>query len=361
MIKSWAFEFFPADDSGHDSEGVADESVDFYKNQPVSSQRLIDYFNFYVDLWSKAEDLGFDGLFLSEHHFGGGYSPSPNLLIPLIASKTKKLRIGVMGMVLPYHTPWRIMEEIGMLDALTEGRLEVGTSAGIPAEFGRIGMETKEARARYDEALQIIDAYMKEPVVTFKGNYWNIENLPLAPRPVQEPAPPMWTTVISEESARKAARRGSKISTGFISTEDAKKVFDVYNEEAEKAGNAHGPDCLGLRRQVILDLSDGASDARAEEYSKAFRTMLETFDNRTIAPGGKKALDAPAGTHGYSLGDDEFISGSPEKVAEEIIRQCKASGAGHFLVTFAGHQNLEQLALAWDMYGKRVIPLVKKG
>lgn len=354
MIKSWAFEFFPAP-HGLVESFSEDEASQEKKEQTVDPRATIDYFNFYLDLWTRAEALGYDGIFLSEHHFGGGYSPSPNLLLPVIAQRTKTLRLGVMGNVVPYHSPWRLVEEFGMLDNLTGGRLEIGTSAGIPAEFSRIGMETSEARARYDEAMQIIDAGLKEGVISHKGHYWNFENLPIVPRPVQQPEPPKWTTVISIESARKAARRGSKISTGFITTDKAKEVFDAYNEEAEKSGNPTGPDRLALRRQVIIDIDE----KRSSEYAKTFRNMLETFDVRTIAP-GRKALDTPTGTHGYTLGDDEFISGSTKEIAEQIIDQCKRSGAGHFLVTFAGHQTLEELAHAWELFGTEINPMLKQ-
>ena len=356
MIKSWGFEFFPA------PHGLVDTfSADVDAPQASAApdpKATTEYFNFYLDLWERAEALGYHGLFLSEHHFGGGYSPSPNLLLPVIAQRTKTLRLGVMGNVVPYHSPWRLAEEFGMLDHLTNGRLEIGTSSGIPAEFERIGMTTAEARARYDEAIQIIDAALKNGVVTHSGKYWNFENLPIVPRPQQQPEPPKWTTVISVESARKSARRGSKISTGFLSTEDAKKVFDAYNEEAERAGNPAGPDCLGLRRQVIMDVGDPTTGERADQYAKGFRNMLETFDKRTIAP-GRKALDQQ-GTHGYALGSEEFITGSPKEIAAEIIRQCKGCGAGHFLVTFAGHQNLDELARAWELFGTEVIPALKR-
>lgn len=354
MIKSWVFEFFPAPHGLVESYDSEDERGANKENK-ADPRETIDYFNFYLDLWSRAEALGYDGLFLSEHHFGGGYSPSPNLLLPVIAQRTKTLRLGVMGNVVPYHSPWRLVEEFGMLDNLTGGRLEIGTSAGIPAEFSRIGMETKEARARYDEAMQIIDAGLKEGVISHSGQYWNFENLPIVPRPVQQPEPPKWTTVISVESARKAARRGSKISTGFITTDKAKEVFDAYNDEAEKAGQPTGPERLALRRQVIIDINE----ERSSEYAKAFRNMLETNDKRTIAP-GRKALDAPTGTHGYTLGDDEFITGSPKEVAEQVIDQCKRSGAGHFLVTFAGHQTLDELTRAWELFGNEVNPLLKR-
>ncbi len=352
MIKSWGFDFFPSP-AGVIDDIQSENAGEAKKADPEETMR---YFNFFLDLWTNAEAWGYDGVFLSEHHFGGGYSPSPNLLLPLIAARTKTLRLGVMGNVVPYHSPWRLVEEFGMLDNLTQGRLEIGTSAGIPAEFARIGMETAEARERFNEALQIIDAGLKKGVVSHEGKYWNFTDLLLVPPMVQDPHPPLWTTVISVESARKSARRGSKISTGFISTEDAKGVFDAYNEEAEQAGNPVGPEQLGLRRQVLMDLPEELTS----QYAEGFRNMLETFDKRTIAS-GRKALDTPQkGTHGYKLGEDEFISGSPEQVAEQIIDQCKTCGAGHFLVTFAGHQTLEQLAASWEMYGREVVPRLRE-
>jgi len=72
----------------------------------------------YLDLWVRDEALGFEGILFSEHHFGRSYSASPNLLIAALASRTKKLRLGVMGVVLPYYHPARVVEEIGIAGAL---------------------------------------------------------------------------------------------------------------------------------------------------------------------------------------------------------------------------------------------------
>jgi len=345
MIKTWAFEFF------HSAHDLKSDQADY-------PEKLTDYFNFHLDLWAQAEPLGFYGLLLSEHHFGLGFSPSPNLLLPLIAQRTKTLRIGVMGMVVPYHNAWRLVEEVGMLDVLTGGRLEVGTSAGIPSEFARIGMSTEEARARYDEALQIMDAGLRQESISHSGRFWNFENLTLVPRPIQRPQPPMWTTVVSVESARKAARRGSKITTGFVPTDKAREIFDAYNEEAAKAGNPTGPEQLALRRQVIIDTDEAASAERSGQFSTQFRAMLENNDKRVITA-GRKALDQP-GTHGYSLGDDEFIGGTPARVAEQTVEQCRRCGAGHFQVIFAGQHSLEGLARDWRLFGREVIPLINR-
>ena len=105
MIKPWIFEFFPE---------LTDPGV------PSIPKAVTKYFATYLDLWARAEALGFEGIFFSEHHFGNAYSPSPNLLIAALAGRTRTLRLGVMGVVVPYYTPWRIFEEIAMLDHLDQ-------------------------------------------------------------------------------------------------------------------------------------------------------------------------------------------------------------------------------------------------
>ena len=102
-------------------------------------QAVHDHFRWYVDLWTRADSRNFEGIFFSEHHFGAAYSPSPNLLISHVAARTTRLRLGVLGSVRPYATPWRIVEEIAMLDHLTDGRLEIGVVSGIPPELAVVG------------------------------------------------------------------------------------------------------------------------------------------------------------------------------------------------------------------------------
>jgi Luciferase-like monooxygenase len=84
MIKPWVFEFFPAPRE---------------PGATTDPQRSADYFNLYLDLWPRAEPLGYEGIFFSEHHFGPAYSPAPNLLIAQVALKTRTIRLGVMGLV----------------------------------------------------------------------------------------------------------------------------------------------------------------------------------------------------------------------------------------------------------------------
>jgi alkanesulfonate monooxygenase SsuD/methylene tetrahydromethanopterin reductase-like flavin-dependent oxidoreductase (luciferase family) len=351
MIKSWTFEFIFADQDIQQAIMGAGANPSAEVCETYASQ-IIPYFAKYLDLWASAEDLGYHGVLLSEHHFGGGYSPSPNLLLPLIAQRTSTIRLGVMGMVASYHNPWRLVEEVGMLDILTQGRLDVGTSAGIPAEFARIGMEPAEARARYDEALQVIDEGLRNPVLTHHGKYWNFDNLTLVPRPVQHNIP-VWTTVLSVESARKAARRGSKIVTGFLSTEKVREVFDAYREEAVKAGNPAGPEQLGLRRQVIIETPEEARTGKARGIAMALKNRIEDGAKKA----GGAALDRP-GAHSYTIGEEEFIIGSPTAIAEEISKQCREIGAEHFQVVFTGLTTFDERTNSMEIYGREIIPLL---
>src|SRR5262249_21074977 len=129
MIKPWLFEFLPE---------LGAPSVE------PDARDVAALFARYLDLWVRDEALGFEGIFFSEHHFGRSYSASPNLLIAALASRTKKLRLGVMGVVLPYYHPARVVEEIGMLDHLTGGRLEIGTAIGVPQELARLNINKAE-------------------------------------------------------------------------------------------------------------------------------------------------------------------------------------------------------------------------
>ena len=226
MIKPWLFEFLPE---------LGGPSVE------PDAHDVAALFARYLNLWVRDEALGFEGIFFSEHHFGRSYSASPNLLIAALASRTKKLRLGVMGVVLPYYHPARVVEEIGMLDHLTGGRLEIGTAIGVPQELSRLNLTMAEARERNDEIVAVLDAALTNRIVSHHGKYFSFSDLRLLPRPLQQPSPPRWTTVVSAESARRAARRRIKISTGFNSTEVIKRILTHIARKRTPPAFAQGP------------------------------------------------------------------------------------------------------------------------
>jgi alkanesulfonate monooxygenase SsuD/methylene tetrahydromethanopterin reductase-like flavin-dependent oxidoreductase (luciferase family) len=342
MIKSWIFEFFAAP---QELAGRFD---------PAASQR---HFNAYLDLWASAECAGFDGIFFSEHHFGASYSPAPHLLIANVALRTKSIRLGVMGVVPPYHSPWQLVEEIGMLDHLTGGRLEIGTAAGIPQEMAMVGLGVDEARARNDEAIEIIDKALAEPVISHHGKFRSFDNLRLTPRPVQQPSPPKWVTVVSASSARRAAQRGAKICTGFHPQSKVIEIFDAYRDEADKVGRKVGPDDLCLRRQVTMLVDDSKRVEILAEKARLSRERLKA-DPRLDLPDRPAVLDTPS-AHAFSIGDEEFIAGTAAAVGEQIVTQCRQAGAGHFAALFDRTAGPEKLKDWYSDFGAVTIPLLR--
>jgi alkanesulfonate monooxygenase SsuD/methylene tetrahydromethanopterin reductase-like flavin-dependent oxidoreductase (luciferase family) len=335
VIKPWLFEFFP-------------------ELTGASAQEVAQYFERYLRLWTHDEELGFEGIFFSEHHFGGSFSPSPHLLIAAMAGRTTRLRLGVMGTVLPYYHPARVVEEIGMLDHLTGGRLEVGTAVGVPQELSRLNLSMAQARERYDEIVEILDTALRDGVVSHRGKHFELSGLRMLPRTLQQPRPPQWTAVMGEDGARRAARRRSKICTGFSSTEVVKGVFDAYRDEAKSAGYEVGPEWLGLRRRVSL----GATIDEARESAAAVAARLNAFiaqDQRFSA----KVPDAPAQGGGLKISEEEFITGTPKDVAAAIIQQCRVTGAGNFLAVLHWSAPIEEVERAHVMFGREVIPLLR--
>jgi alkanesulfonate monooxygenase SsuD/methylene tetrahydromethanopterin reductase-like flavin-dependent oxidoreductase (luciferase family) len=341
MIRPWVFEFFPElkNDSGDPSGADAP-----------------DYFRKYLDLWARDEELGFEGIFFSEHHFGGSFSPSPNLLIAATAARTSRIRLGVMGVVVPYYTPARIVEEIGMLDNLSGGRLEIGTAIGIPQELAKLNMSMDEARAINDEALEIVDAALTTGIADHKGKYFNYSALPLLPRPAQRPCPPKWTTVVSEGSARRVARRGSKICTGFHPTDQIRSLFDAYRAEAKACGFHVGPEHVALRRRVVVAPSEAEAKRMSHAMSERYMRMVVQDPRFKSSP----VPDSPERGGGFSVSEDEFIAGTPETVAERIVDQCRRVGAGHFLAVLHWGAGIDEVSAAHELFGSKVLPALRK-
>jgi alkanesulfonate monooxygenase SsuD/methylene tetrahydromethanopterin reductase-like flavin-dependent oxidoreductase (luciferase family) len=344
MIKPWVFEFLYA--PGALGEEVAPEAATAV-------------FDTGVALWQRMDSLGFEGIFFSEHHFGLSYSPSPNLLIAAVARSTERLRLGTMGMVLPLYQPWRVLEEIGMLDHLTGGRLEIGCASGVPQELIQIGIAAEENRERFNEALEILDAWLDHPVISHHGRYWNFDNLRIVPRPLQQPSPPKWTTVVSNASAVKSAGRRSKICTAFESVARITEIFDAYRAEVDRLDIACGPEQLAIRRNISVAATEAEARERSQVAMQVARKVL-AGDHR-VRVNASSLLDAPTpkSGSGFSVHEDEFIAGTPAQVAEQIVEQCRTCGAGHILAIL-GRAVDEHRIQAVELFGEQVIPILRR-
>jgi alkanesulfonate monooxygenase SsuD/methylene tetrahydromethanopterin reductase-like flavin-dependent oxidoreductase (luciferase family) len=342
VIKPWIFEFMhaPAQEAGTIAPGAVHAVFE-------------EGFKF----WMRAERLDFEGIFFSEHHFGHAYSPSPNLLVAAVARCTSRLRLGTMGMVVPFYEPWRIVEELAMLDHLTNGRLEIGFAAGVPQELMRVGYSMEDARERFNESLEILDAALANPVLNHAGKHWRFENLRLMPDAFLQPSPPKWTTVVSTESAVKSAQRRSKVCTGFESVARITQIFDSYREESARLGHSIGSEHLAIRRNISISRNEAAAHEQSRAALAATQKIL-AGDPRVITS-ASSLLDAPRAGAGFSLHDDDYIAGTPTQVSEQIIDQCRRCGAGHVLAMLGGGSASQRLE-ALTLFGEEVVPRLRR-
>ena len=344
-IKTWTFEFHV----------IPGREIPDYEDQQLVQAT----FDRNLERLVELENHGFEGVFFSEHHFLNSLSPTPNLLIAALAKMTTRMRLGVMGNVLPFHQPWRLAEELATLDYLTDGRLEIGTASGVPPEFLFVNMPPAEIRPRFAEILEFLDLAHKDKFVTYKGEHYDLEDLPSMPRPRKESRRRHWMTIYSAETCASAARRGYKVCTGYQSNESARTAFDAYRAAAAEIGRDSSPDDIGVRRQVLICETDAQAEALQAEvlekdkaridaiFSMVFERVARTTAAAEMATSVKESgvMDAASVPHGGSqpakkqsgsgaLPIDfasEFIFGSPATVTEKIVESCRYIGAGNIL------------------------------
>ena len=161
--------------------------LDHYPEDKSEEQYYKDFFA-EVDL---AEELGFDAVWVGEHHFCNYVCPSPQIVAMAIAQRTTKMRIGTAVALLPHHDPIRLAEDYAMLDLLSGGRLDFGVGRGfIKLIYDGFNQSMDESRGRFQEALEIIERAWTEETFSYRGEFYTANEVRLLPRPLQKPMPP---------------------------------------------------------------------------------------------------------------------------------------------------------------------------
>jgi probable F420-dependent oxidoreductase len=184
------------------------------------------------DQISWGENHGFDDVWLSEHHFiEDGYLPSILPVAAAIAARTKRIRIASGVLLMPFHNPLRLAEDIAVVDVISGGRLELGVGVGFKhEEFEGFGVPFKERGARTNQSLEIIRRLLRGEQVTFKSEFFDLKNVKVTPEPVQKPHPPIWLGGFTRAALRRAARYGD----GFTVPGATHDVYNQYLAELMK-------------------------------------------------------------------------------------------------------------------------------
>jgi alkanesulfonate monooxygenase SsuD/methylene tetrahydromethanopterin reductase-like flavin-dependent oxidoreductase (luciferase family) len=300
----------------------------------------------------RAEAAGFYAYHLAEHHGTPlSLTPSPNLFMAALAQKTKTLRLGPLVYLLPLYDPYRLAQEICMLDWLSDGRLELGVGRGAnPIELSFFGLNPASARERFDEAFPLLLEALKSGRVSHDGAFYKVANAPLDLEPMQRPHPPIWyPSSGGGASLAWAARQGYNtiVNGSLASCADAIKVFQ---DNFESQGLAPPPK-MGLNRYLYIADND-AEAMRVGE--RAFKYHLDNLTKlaRNAGLDTSKSPNIPPTELAEAVKVGWAVVGGPETVRQQLAAIFDKVG-NNYLV-FAPLTS--ELRLEW---GLRTIELIE--
>jgi alkanesulfonate monooxygenase SsuD/methylene tetrahydromethanopterin reductase-like flavin-dependent oxidoreductase (luciferase family) len=222
---------------------------------PGASANAEGFFDF-VETNVEAEALGFHSSFVTEHHFTGIGQVSATLtLLSFLAARTTRLRLGTAVLVLPWHNPVLLAEQVATLDLLSRGRLELGVGKGYRHnEFAGFAMSPDEAEPRFQEVLEVLlRALASDEPFSHHGRFFRFDRVVVEPPPQQRPHPPLWLAAGSNASISACARRGFNLLLDqFASPRQIGERIALYRREREAAGHAFEPMRVAVARNIFV-------------------------------------------------------------------------------------------------------------
>ncbi len=336
----------------------------------------------HLDEMEYCEQLGFEGVVINEHHYSAyGTMPSPNLIAAALSQRTSRIKIGVLGNVLPLrHHPVRVAEEYAMIDCLSGGRLIAGFVRGIPSEYLWYSIDPKESRGRFQEAYDLIMTAWSEPVWSYHGQFFHFDNCAIWPRPLQQPHPPVWVAARSSESIEWCVKHRHAIAQIYQTTSQIEDTFNYYRKVARGEGWQTGPEQCILTRHIYVDETDEKARKVAEPAIRYFFTLLNRGFNQGLSQEAaeqqrvREALytdrsfsyfrEGNRGRLDFSTFSWEeldktgfILVGNPDTVARKLNEQMGQVGADHFMGMFhIGNMDHRKVLSSLDLFHKEVMP-----
>jgi alkanesulfonate monooxygenase SsuD/methylene tetrahydromethanopterin reductase-like flavin-dependent oxidoreductase (luciferase family) len=324
-----------------------------------------------------AEPLGFDSLFALEHHFTGyAMSPSPTQLLSYYAGRTRRITLGTAVIVLPWHDPVRVAEEIALLDVLSGGRCLFGFGRGAAsAEYAGFRIPMEEARARFVEAARIVVKALTEPSFEWEGEFFRIPRTSIRPRPISHPERRFYASSVSPESAEIMARLGFGVLV-VMQNEWPKAAQDIerYRDIATSVGHTPRPPI------ILMNISVAESRAEAQERAQTYLSRkwdsiddhYHFSDGHLASVKGYEFYGNMAKTYSklkdasYRKKATEFyvkiqVVGTPDDCIQQLAELQRLTGLDHLVTEFGyGCMPHEEAELNMRLFAERVMPVLQR-
>ncbi len=331
----------------------------------------------HLALGDLAEPLGFDSLFALEHHFTGyAMSPSPTQLLSYFAGRTQRIALGTAVIVLPWHDPVRVAEEIALLDVLSNGRCLFGFGRGAASvEYAGFRIPMEEARPRFAEAARIVVKALTHEVFDWDGEFFKIPPTSIRPRPVSHPERRFYASSVSPESAEIMAKLGFGVLV-IMQNEWPKAAEDIRRYREIAAGVGHTP------QPPIILTNVSVAERREEAHERAVQYLARKFDSidkhykfsdgHLASVKGYEFYGGMAKTYskmqdeGYRRKATEFyvkiqVVGTPDDCIQQIAELQRLTGLDHLVTEFGyGGMPHEEAQLNMRLFAERVMPVLQR-
>ncbi|MFF7364652.1 LLM class flavin-dependent oxidoreductase [Streptomyces sp. NPDC008125] len=299
-----------------------------------------------VDLAVSAEELGFESVWLSEHHLtADGYLPSLFPALAAIAARTRQVRLGTAMVLASLVHPLRLAEDAAVTDLLAGGRLELGLAPGYrEQEFAALGVERAHRGARTEEAVGILRKAWTGKPFAHSGEHFTFDEVTVTPVPGRSDIP-LWIGGGGKAAARRAGRHGLRFLPDLGTPPE---VLEIYRETL--AAHGHDPALFPVTAIVTpgVHICEDADEGWAE-IKEHYHYLLNTFQEWFGAPGIPSADDLPR---------ELFLVGPPDRVAEEIRERVKPLGDVERVIFFGRAPGLpaERARRSLAAFAEHVIP-----
>jgi alkanesulfonate monooxygenase SsuD/methylene tetrahydromethanopterin reductase-like flavin-dependent oxidoreductase (luciferase family) len=337
---------------------------------PVKGHAL---YQSYIDVLAYADELGFDGICVNEHHQNAyGLMPSPNVIAGALTQRTRRCKIAVVGNALPlYNPPLRVAEEFAMLDVLSGGRLIAGMVIGGGPEYYSYNVDPTHARERFREALDlIIKAWTTPGPFLWNGKHYFFRYVNTWPRPLQQPHPPIWIPGVGslETIEFVAQRRYHYMGIPYFHIDIFKRMFDMFRDACARAGYTARPEQLGWGVPIYVAETD--KQAREEFEPALWYFAKNLFKGINTSPPG---YTSPKSAIAILKNLDKFlpnqktwediekgvyaIVGSPQTVRQKLEQYLKQLGCGVVLTGCqTGPTSHGEARRSMELFAREVMP-----
>ena len=337
-----------------------------------------------LDQIAYAEEVGYDSVWFSEHHFRPEWShnSAPDLTLAAVSQRTSRIRMGVGVVLAPIHHPLHTASRMATLDILSRGRVDVGIGrTGYPYQLTPYGSGLKDTRGMWEEYAQVLPKIWTEEVVTHEGQYFQIPPREVLPKPLQKPHPPLWSACASEETTRLAGEMGLGALVGSEGgPEKGADVLELYNRTV-KASRHEGIHVNHQNALMTAGYCHESSKVVEERGTELVAWYLNQQRERArLVWRGVDPATVPPDYQGYYERDQHLAAGPPpgDPTPADVVRQgtkfcvgtpddCikfyetyEAMGVEQvFLLCAIGPAANEEVMNTIRLFGKYVIPHFK--